>query len=145
MSCYNELIEKIRAKNYPKSETDSLMEWAFSALEKSDPHAYHEVMEKMEDLAYKMEQTDAESIVKAMKPSGEKWTYRDIKDVTAAHGITGSCTEWYLVMNMMWNDYHGTAEKFGHGSDVEFYYQLAYDFIMDPDGKNHKVAKYFHM
>lgn len=143
MSCYNDLIEKIRAKNIPKSEVDSLMDWTFSALEKADTHTYREIKCKLEDLAYSIEQEAAESIVRAMKPAGEKWTYRDAKEVAMSHGVTSGFTDWYLVLNMMWNDYRETAEKFGHGNDVDFYYCLAKDFIMDPDAKRHKVAKYF--
>ena len=79
MSCYNELIDRLRAKNVPKAETDSLMEWGFSALEKADPKTYEEIMHKMEGLAYSISQQEAESIVKAMKPSGEKWPIRDIQ------------------------------------------------------------------
>lgn len=143
MSCYNELIDRLRSKNVPKAETDSLMEWGFSALEKADPKTYEEIMHKMEGLAYSISQQEAESIVKAMKPSGEKWPIRDIHDVMRAHGVSGDPTEWYLVMNMAWNDYKATADKFNVGNDTDFYFCIAKDFISDPDAKPYKVAKYF--
>nr|DAU88599.1 MAG TPA: ATP synthase subunit alpha [Caudoviricetes sp.] len=143
MSCYNELIDRLRSKNVPKAETDSLMEWGFSALEKADPKTYEEIMHKMEGLAYSISQQEAESIVKAMKPSGEKWPIRDIHDVMRAHGVSGDPTEWYLVMNMAWNDYKSTGDKFGAGNDTDFYFCIAKDFITDADAKPYKVAKYF--
>lgn len=143
MSCYNDLIDKIRAKDIPKAETDSLMEWGFSALEKADPSVYTQIMYKMEDMVYKMGLSDAERIVREMKPYGEKWTVRDVKDVMQAHDVTDSTAEWYAVMNMVWNDYRSTADMIGHGNDVEFYFSLAKDFITDPDARRHKVAKYF--
>lgn len=143
MSCYNELIDKIRLKNIPKAETDALMEWGFSALEKADPKSYEEIMHKMEGMAYAISQPEAENIVRAMKPSGEKWSLRDINDVMQAHGVSGNPTEWYLVMNMAWNDYKATADRFNAGNDTDFYFSIAKDFISDPDAKPYKIAKYF--
>ncbi len=143
MSCYNELIDKIRVKDVPKAELDSLMEWGFSALEKADPESYEAIMHKMEGIAYSVSQAEAESIVRAMKPSGEKWPLRDIHDVMRAHGVSGNATEWYLVMNMAWNDYKDTGDKYGAGNDPDFYFCIAKDFITDPDAKPYKVAKYF--
>ena len=61
MSCYNELIDRLRSKNVPKAETDSLMEWGFSALEKADPKTYEEIMHKMEGLAYSSRKPRASS------------------------------------------------------------------------------------
>ena len=46
-------------------------------------------------------------------------------------------------MNMAYNDYRKTAEKFNLEDDVNFYFCIAHDFIEDPDAKEFKVELYF--
>ena len=41
------------------------------------------------------------------------------------------------------NDYYDTAKVFGLQDDAECYFNLAEDFIEDPDAKPLKVEKYF--
>lgn len=60
-----------------------------------------------------------------------------------ALGIYGKCIEYYLVMNMSYNDYYDVATNFGHQGDAEFYFELANAFINDVDGDKYKVEKYF--
>lgn len=78
-----------------------------------------------------------------MKPFGEHWTYEGVKDFIEAKGIYDKCVEYYLVMNMTYNDYYDVATNFGHQSDAEFYFELANAFINDIDGSKYKVEKYF--
>lgn len=143
MSCYDELIKLIRSKDVPAEETDSLMKWAFDVLERSNPHAYREIVDKMENMAYAITPTQAEEIVKRMKPKGQMWTRDQIRAYLETKGVTENICDWYLVMNMCYNDYYNTAKMYGLQNETDFYYNLAKDFIEDPDAEPHKVAKYF--
>lgn len=143
MRCYEDLIQKIREKDIPETETDSLMKWAFDALERSDSRTYKEIINKMENMAYSISPTQAETIVKSMRPRGQVWTMDQIKEYVTAKGIHDDYCDWYLVMNMCYNDYYGTAKMYGLQNETDFYFNLAKDFIEDPDAEPHKVAKYF--
>lgn len=70
-------------------------------------------------------------------------SYKQVKEYLATKGITDKLTDYYLVMNMVYNDYQRTAQTFGLQSDVEFYFSLARDFIEDVDAKPFKIERYF--
>lgn len=109
----------------------------------TSPDKYRQYMEMAEDIAYTMDVPKAKAYVKAMMPYGQHWNYEDVKKYVMEKGIAEEqAWEYYMVMNSMYNDYKRTAEK--HGTDsAEFYYDLAYDYINDVDGKKHKIARYF--
>ena len=128
---------------HDKGGHDDLMgvlEWWY---ENTDPTTRKYVCEKLEKLAYKITPMEAEQIVKSMKPRGQHWTLKQIKEYLAGKGITENYTDYYLVMNMAYNDYFATAKLFGLQSDPEFFYSLAKDFIEDADAKPFKIEKYF--
>lgn len=143
MSCYEELIKHIRAKNIPEDETDALMKYGFEALEKADPRTYREIMNRMEHMAYSITSDEAERIVKRMRPKGQVWAMDQIKEYVTSKGVHDKYSDWYLVMNMCYNDYYSTAKMYGLQNETDFYFNLAKDFIEDPDAAPHKVAKYF--
>jgi hypothetical protein len=46
--------------------------------------------------------------------------------------------DFYTTMNMAYNDYNNLFQE-----NVDMYVTFVDDFINDPDGKPHKVFKYF--
>lgn len=86
----------------------------------------------------------AQEKVRRMEPAGEHWSYDQVKEVARAHGIESGFKSYYLVMNMYYNDSHRTVEKY-QVDTPDFYFDLAHDFICDPDAPDHKVAKYFSL
>lgn len=143
MSCYEDLIKKIREKDIPTADSDSIIKWAFDALERSDSRIYKEIMQKMENMAYSISPAQAESIVKSMRPRGQVWTMEQVKEYVTSKGVHDNYCDWYLVMNMCYNDFYSTAKMYGLQNETDFYFNLAKDFIEDPDAEPHKVAKYF--
>lgn len=146
MSKYIELMDKIYAKGggYEKmAEATSILDTMFAELCKAHPELYKSTMHEFEALAYQIDRPEAETIVKAMKPYGQKWSHDQIKDFVSDKGISEHICNWYLVMNAMYNDYRKTAELVGKSDDAEFYFALAKDFINDVDAKPFKVEKYF--
>lgn len=146
MSKYIKLMDMIYKKGggYEKmAEATAILDTMFNELEKSHKPLYDKTMHEFEEIAYELNLVDAERIVKAMKPYSQKWTYEQIKEVLALKGISDHCEHYYLVMNMMYNDYCNTAKMLGKTDDVDFYFSLAKDFIMDIDAKPFKVERYF--
>ena len=118
---------------------DQLME----KLHKHHPEMYKETMHEVESIVYAISKEDAEKIVRNMSPKGQVWSYDEVKTFVHSKGVTSGCVHWYLVMNMVYNDYYNTARAYGLQNDEEFYYSLAKDFIEDPDARPMKVEKYF--
>lgn len=112
-------------------------------LERTNSKMYNEFIEKLENIAYHIPYAEAESIVRNMSPKGQHWGYNEVESVCVDHGVTEDITDYYMVMNMMYNDYYSTASRYGLQNDLDFYWSLTCDFINDPDAKPHKVARYF--
>ena len=120
-----------------------IMEELMHKLERHYPELFKETMNKLEEVAYEIPLEKAQSIVRTMKPFGEHWSYDTVKSFVEGKGIYKCFVKYYLVMNMIYNDYYDVAINFGHQNDAEFYYELAHAFINDVDGKKFKVEKYF--
>lgn len=141
---YKEITQILsKKKNMHWEEVTEINCEAYEILKNSNPRAYQTLMDRLEHLAYAIEKDEAEEIVRSMRPNGQVWSYDQIKDFIASKGIHEDCVDWYLVMNMCYNDYYSTAKMFGLQNDTEFYFNLAKDFIEDPDAEPHKVARYF--
>lgn len=142
MSKYRELVGRAMDKGF-SDEAWSIMDDFIDMLGQKYPELYDKVMDKIECLAYRIPKDEAEDIVRRMEPYGQHWSYNQVKDFVSSHGIEDDYTNWYLVLNMVYNDYCTTAKTFGLHDDPEFYFSLAKDFIDDPDAKPLKVEKYF--
>ena len=112
-------------------------------LEETNPRMYEKCRGFIEDVAYSITREEAEMIVRNMEPRGQKWSYSEISDFIKSKGIEGKNVEYYLVMNMVHNDFYDTAALYGHQKDAEFFFSLSKDFINDVDAKPYKVERYF--
>ena len=142
MGRYCELMTKLIDKGVG-DEVWTISEDMLNKLARKDPMMFDEYIEKLEHLVYRISKDEAERIVRAMRPKGQYWSYTQVTDLVKSKGVTGDWVNWYLVMNMVYNDFCATAKHFGLQNDVEFFYHLAKDFIEDPDAKPMKVEKYF--
>lgn len=142
MGRYCELMTKLLDKGVG-DEVWTISEDMLNKLSRKDPMMFDEYISKLEHLAYRIPKDEAERIVRGMRPKGQYWSYTQVYDLVKSKGVTGDWVNWYLVMNMVYNDFCATAKHFGLQNDVEFFYHLAKDFIEDPDAKPMKVEKYF--
>lgn len=142
MGRYCELMTKLIDKGVG-DEVWTISEDMLNKLARKDPMMFDEYIDKLEHLAYQIPKEEAERIVRAMRPKGQYWSYTQVYDLVKSKGVTSDWVNWYLVMNMVYNDFCATAKHFGLQNDVEFFYHLAKDFIEDPDAKPMKVEKYF--
>jgi len=146
MSRFIGLMDTIYAKDksFDKmNRTTAILETMFDELRKTHKELYEDTMYKFEEIAYEIPLEKAEEIVANMKPYGEKWGYDTIKEFLKTKGITDHTIEFFLTMEMAYNDYFELAKSVGKEEDPEFYFILAKNFIYDEDAKPFKVAKYF--
>lgn len=136
-------MKHLITKVHDKAGDDELMNVILWWYDMSDIRTQQAVADKMQQVAYKITLPEAENCVKAMHPAGQHWSYKQVKEYLATKGMTDRLTDYYLVMNMVYNDYQRTAQTFGLQSDVEFYFSLARDFIEDVDAKPFKIERYF--
>lgn len=105
------------------------------------PNAYEHFLKETEDVLYNITEEEAVGIVRTMRPYGEHWTVNDVNNYVRSMGQE-PCVDWYLTMNMAFNDYSEIAYK--NNIDVtEFCYDVARCFIKDEDAMPHKVSRYF--
>lgn len=136
------LVEWIYKKGKQKEMIDILV----SLLPKLNGEVKDKLSYELEAIAYSFSPEEAKTTVQKMTPYGEHWTIDKIKSLLETKDVK-SCKliHYYLVMNMMYNDYYKTAEHYANKEDVDFYFCLSKEFIEDPDGVNFKVEKYFRM
>ena len=138
------ILHKIKEKSdVPWEEINEINCQAYEALEHADPRKYKELICSLENIAYAIDRPQAEMIVRNMRPKGQIWSIEQVKEYAMQKGVAGNWIDWYLVMNMCYNDYYNTAKIYGFQNDIDFYFNLAKDFIEDPDAEPHKVARYF--
>lgn len=140
---YLELVKSLREKGVEEYEIDAINDEAYTCIQKLDESLFRLLEAKLEALFYVISRAKAEKIVTDMKPYGQMWSYEQIEQLLHKKNIDSSTIDWYLVMNMCYNDYFNTAKIYGLQSDENFYFNLASNFINDQDAGPHKVAKYF--
>lgn len=131
------------ANNRERMERMNAVYYSMADYIKEHNHeAYEDFVKEAEKVVYEISLPDAMRIVAQMTPMGERWSYDTIRQYVADRGLEPQALHYYLVMNMCYNDYHRTAERYGLDR-ADFYYDLAYDFINDEDACSFKVEKYF--
>lgn len=140
---YKELVKRFHENQVDENAVEDINCEAYEYLKHADPRAYKILEDKLNKLAYSISRPQAEMIVRNMRPHGQVWTYEQVEELVKSKGITDCFTDWYLVMNMCYNDYYNTAKIYGLQNDANFYFNLAKDFIEDPDASPNKVSMYF--
>lgn len=141
--CFKDVIRIIAEKTTDMTEVTEIMDCVMDKIKERIPDLYRETMHELKGIAYEITPDEARRIVKAMRPHGQRWDYDTIKSFIETKGTSTKTCEYYLCMNMAYNDYHKTADIVGRGEDPEFYFSIAHDFIEDVDGKDFKVERYF--
>ena len=86
-------------------------------------------------------EADAREWVSHMNPPA-RWTMEQTTAVIKQYGYNYKPCVFYAVMNMLWSDYGKTVVK--HGMDnLDFWVEMAHDFIDDYDAVDMKVGKYW--
>lgn len=142
MGHYCDLITRAVDKG-EGAEAWKVAEDMMTKLARKAPDLYDETMHELEKLAYKITRPEAEQIVRNMHPKGQCWSFDQVASMVKSKGVSGCMVHWYLVMNMVYNDYWNTAKMYDLHNDEDFFFSLAKDFIEDPDAGDLKVEMYF--
>ena len=99
----------------------------------------------VEDILYCIDATEADEIVHSFKPYGEAFSKERVKEIlNKMHISVDACIDYYLCMNMFYNDYKSYAEN--KRLDVQdFCFEMSRLFINDSDAPKHKGTKLFKM
>lgn len=128
---------------HKKKRDDELDEAIEEFYESLNTEHKKDFKRRITEVAWRIDHEEATEIVRHMKPYGEHWSFEQVKQVALEKGVPADkVLYYYLIMNMAYNDYKHTADKFGL-EEPGFYFCIAYDFIEDPDGKEFKVERYF--
>lgn len=134
-----------------KKELKNMLEAVMDNLEEYDEEVYNKCYKLIEDYLYNIPLDTAKEIVTDMVPQGEVYSYEFVVDFLKKHNNYNEITEpkcsieYYLVMNMIYNDYKPVLDKYGMANNNLFCYDLSKCFIEDKDGGEHKVSRYFLM
>ena len=85
-------------------------------LEDSHSPLLDKYTDAIEDELYYIDEEEARHIVKMFKPYGEVYTISTVKEFLDSKGkhVEDTCLiRYYLVMNMMYNDYKAVQETYG--------------------------------
>lgn len=138
----NRLYDKLQDPDTRKCFFESMDNY-LEDMERKYPAMYDHAVQKIEETVCAIDLPAAKAIVAKMYPRGQQWSFEDVKKVMQENGVQGNDINYYLVMNMMYNDYYDTATAFGLQRDPSFFFMLTKNFIEDPDAKPLKVEKYF--
>lgn len=135
---YKKIIRKIvdNGKKEDMEKISDITEDAMEHLRECDEEKYDEIMCDLKELAYGkvITEEDAHQWVINMKPYGEHW---NMATTTSVKNGNFKDIDWYIVMNMMYNDYYSVAED-----DTELYVKMAQSFLDDKDAIENKLYNY---
>lgn len=138
-----EWIDKIveEGNQEDMEELSEILIKAVNKLKKYDEKCYNKYKMKVYEIAYGRVLTEdiAYDIVADMKPDGEHWDIDTTTSVKTQYNLMDiSDVDFYVVMNMAWNDYKSVL-----GESVDNYVKFTKAFIKDEDAPEDKVYMYF--
>lgn len=121
-------------------ELSDILEDTIEILKEYYPEEYKKYEIKLYEMAYGcvLNKEMAKSIVKKMRPYGEKWSIQETSNIQREYGLNFRDYDFYVVMNSAYNDYNDIFKE-----DIEMYVRFANDFINDEDAKKDKVYIYY--
>lgn len=134
----HEMLE--RASQEDIKALADVSEMLLDNIKESEPNFYKHAESVLYEAYYgkKLTHERAEKIIHCMKPHGMKWTEEQTTAVMKQHGLSMDTVEFWIVMNMAYNDYHEMFDE-----DLEKYVEFSKLFIHDEDAKEGKVYEYF--
>lgn len=146
---HKEYVKKImeNTENFSKDEIyklvdeyGCLMEKALDHMKECDEKLYEEIEDCLYEMAYgkTISESMAKKWVQKMEPYGEKWSLEDTTNILRKNNLNLNSIDFYVVMNMMYNDYENTI-----GDDMTMYIKLARDWLKDEDAKENKLYNYY--
>lgn len=117
------VVEYFMSSGETKNEEESLIEGNTTALDN----------DTAKDWVHSMTNSDG--------TNGEHWTLQQTTTVLNQKGYPFDPVDFYVTMNMMYNDYVKVARRFNI-NNADFYASMSEAFLNDPDAVSDKLAKY---
>lgn len=121
-------------------ELGDMLEELVLELKESHHEVYDKYKNELYELAYgkTINKEMATEWVKSMKPIGEHWNIEQTTSVKESLGYNVDNIDFYVVANMMYNDYNDLVKD-----NEDLAIKLAYDWLNDEDTKENKLYCYW--
>ena len=126
------------AKN--KDKLTDIIDMLMCEIKDIEPKLYEHIECELYEGAYGkvINKEMAHNWVKTMEPIGLHWTIEETTGAMKSLGFNCDEVEFYVVANMMFNDYYELVKE-----DEELALKLAYSWLKDKDAKEHKLYRYW--
>lgn len=137
-----EMLETVveRGKREDMYKLNEMLDNLICDLKTKDPKMYHEYKDDLYELAFGKKISDqmAYDWVHNMKPEHEHWTLDETTSAMRKMGYNCDRLEFYVVANMMYNDFYEVVKD-----NQELALSMAYLWLDDEDAKEGKLYNYY--
>jgi hypothetical protein len=126
--------------DHNKDHLTDILDMLICHAKDTDRELYDHVESLLYEMAYgkKISKEMAEEWVKNMKPKGQHWTHEETTQAMHELGYSLEPVEYYVVANMMYNDYYNLVKE-----NEPLALELAEDWLDDEDSKDCKLYEYW--
>lgn len=136
---HNTYLKEIDFAKHKESLTE-VIDMLMCEVKEDEPELYKHIEGILYEDAYGkvINEKMAYEWVKDMKPMGAHWTMEETTNAMRSLGYSVNPLEFYVVANMMYNDYYNIVD-----GDETLALRLAKDWLTDSDSKEHKLYEYW--
>lgn len=129
-----------KGKTEDMIELSKMLDKSIHKVKECDPEWFENKKMKLYEMAYgkTLNEHMAEEWVKTMEPMGKHWTIEETTKVMDNIGYSLDKQDFYIVANMMYNDYYDLIKD-----NEELAFKLAKDWLNDKDAKPDKLYCYW--
>ena len=123
-----------------KASLSDVIDMLMCEAKEDDPELYKHIEGVLYEDAYGkvINEKMAQDWVKDMYPTGMHWTMQETTDAMRSLGYSLSPLEYFVVANMMYNDYYSLVKD-----DEALALKLAKEWLEDEDAKACKLYEYW--
>ena len=132
-------MKDIDFAKHKESLTD-IIDMLMCEVRETEPELYKHIECTLYEDAYgkKISEEMAHEWVRSMQPVGMHWKHEETMEAMRNLGYNLNPTEFFVVANMMYNDYFNLVRE-----DEMLALKLAKDWLEDTDAKEHKLYEYW--
>ena len=132
-------LKEINFEHHKEHITD-IIDMLICNAKETDVELYNHIESLLYEMAYgkMLNKEMAVKWVKNMRPRGEHWTMDDTTNAMKSMGYSLDPTEFFVVANMMYNDYYDLVKD-----NESLALELAEDWLEDEDAKECKLYEYW--
>lgn len=132
-------LDKIDYTEY-KDKIREILDMLICDTKNNNHDLYKHIESELYEMAYgkKISEEMAHKWVESMQPLGKYWSIGDTTKVMNELGYNHDNVDFYVVANMMKNDYNDLTEE-----DDTLALKMAHDWLNDDDAKDCKLYQYW--